>query len=278
MLAAVAYDGGRKELTMSKIRVNDATLHVYVAGEGKPILFVHGFPLDHTMWQSQLDEFAKTHRVIAPDLRGFGESSVTPGTVEMKDFANDLAAVLNALGVDEPVCICGLSMGGYVGWQFVRHHGSRVGSLIFCDTKATADTREAIEGRMRLANAVMEHGAQMAFDAMLPKLVAETTTKNRKDVVERLKSVIINTDPEAIAAALRGMAARPDSTSLLEKINVPTLVIVGEHDALTPPAEMRKMAESIRGAKFVEVPNVGHMAPMEDSATVNKAMREFLQT
>jgi pimeloyl-ACP methyl ester carboxylesterase len=269
---------GRKEHAMPVVRVKDANFNVYEAGSGKPILFVHGFPLDHSMWQAQLDEFATTHHVIAPDLRGFGASSVTPGSVEMKDFANDLAAILDAIGVNEPVCFCGLSMGGYVGWQFIRQQGARVGSLILCDTKATADTREAIEGRMKLANAVIEHGAQMAFDAMLPKLVAEMTAKNRKDVVERLKKVIVNTDPEAIAAALRGMAARPDSTSLLEKIDVPTLVVVGQHDALTPPAEMRKLAESIRGAKFVEIANVGHMAPMEDSATVNRAMREFLQS
>ncbi|MEX2285610.1 MAG: alpha/beta fold hydrolase [Planctomycetaceae bacterium] len=261
---------------MPTIQINGMTFNAYDAGQGAPILFVHGFPLDHTMWQQQLEHFSKTHRVIAPDLRGFGQSDVTAGTVEMHKFADDLAAVLTALDVDEPVCYCGLSMGGYIGWEFLRRHGERVGSLILCDTKAAADTPQAIEGRMKLAQAVIEGGSEAAVEAMMPKLLAESTLQRQPHLVEHIRRMIVNTDPESIAAALRGMANRRDSTDMLDKIAVPTLLIVGQHDALTPPDEMRKVAERIRDARFVEVPEAGHMSPMENGAAVNNAIDGFL--
>src|SRR4051812_14800581 len=125
---------------MPTLTVNQASLHVVDEGSGPPLLLVHGFPLDHSMWRHQIAHFAATHRVIAPDLRGFGRSSVTPGVVTMKQFADDLAAILPALGENRPVVLCGLSMGGYVAWQFVEHHPSKLAALIVCDSKAATDS------------------------------------------------------------------------------------------------------------------------------------------
>lgn len=262
---------------MPKFRVNGVDLNVFYAGHGTPILFVHGFPLDHTMWRAQLDSFALTHHVIAPDLRGFGQSDATAGAVEMREFADDLAALLDVLEVKQPVCFCGLSMGGYVGWQFVRRHASKVGSLIMCDTRAAADTPQAIEGRMKLAQAVIENGPEAAVTAMMPKLLAPSTLKQHPEIVEALRAMIVDTDPESMAAALRGMADRPDMTEFASTLQIPTLLLAGEHDVLTPPSEMRSLSETIKGSTFVEISNAGHMAPMENAEAVNAAIRGFLQ-
>jgi pimeloyl-ACP methyl ester carboxylesterase len=261
---------------MLTLNINDIDLHVIDRGRGPVLLFVHGFPLDHSMWQAQLDEFSKTHRVIAPDLRGFGRSAVTAGTVRMEMFAGDLSALLDKLRIDEPIVYCGLSMGGYIGWEFVRRHTSRVGALVLCDTRSASDTPAAAAARLQLAATVLEKGSAAAVATMLPKLLAQRTRENRPEIAESLKAVIAATHPEAIAAALRGMAERPDSTPMLSGIRQPALVIVGREDALTPVKEMRALAERMPAARFVEIADAGHMAPLENPEAVNAAIREFL--
>ncbi len=261
---------------MPQFKLLGATLNVVDAGVGSPLLLVHGFPLDHTMWQTQIDAFSGTHRVIAPDLRGFGASSVTSGTVSMEQFADDLAALLDAMQIEGPVTYCGLSMGGYIGWQFFRRHRARVEQLILCDTKAAADTAEAAEGRRKLAEKVLQEGAGVVAEGMLPKLFAKAAATEQPHVVQSTREVMLRTDPQGIAAALRGMAQRPDSTSLLSTIDVPTLVIVGQEDAIATPSEMRTIAAAIPQARFVEVPAAGHMAPLERPALVNETIAEFL--
>ena len=262
---------------MKRISVNGHELHVFDRGEGSPILFVHGFPLNHTVWQGQLDEFATINRVIAPDLRGFGNSGVTEGTVTMEQFADDLNLLLDALNIIEPITYCGLSMGGYIGWQFVRKYPDRLKALILCDTKAAADTPEGVKTRKNMARKVLLFGLKSAVRTMLPTLVSEKTNAERQDVLEKLREMIMSTKRKSIAAALRGMSERPDSTELLAKINVPTLAIVGSEDSLIPPAEMRQMAETIPDARFVEISDAGHLAPMEEPQTVNAAMGRFLE-
>lgn len=253
-----------------------ATLAVEDVGAGPPVLFVHGFPLDHTMWQAQLDALSTRWRAIAPDLRGFGASSAASGTLTMRQHAGDLAAMLDRLEISEPVVLCALSMGGYVAWQFWRHHAPRLRALVLCDTKASADTAEAVAGRHKLAAAVMAAGHNAARDAMLPKLFAPGTAESKPELIERTSQMIERARPESIAAALRGMAERADATPWLAEIKVPTLVIVGEHDAITTVDEMRAMAARIAGAEFVEVPDAGHMSPMERPDVVNAAIERFL--
>ena len=262
---------------MQRVRIGEIVLAAAVEGEGPVLLFVHGFPLDHSMWDAQRAAFAATHRVIVPDLRGFGQSDVTPGTVTMERLADDLSLLLEALDVEGPVVLCGLSMGGYVAWQFFRRHCDQLAALVLCDTKAVGDTEQAAHGRHELAGRVLDEGAAVVARAMAPKLFARSTMEQQADIVERTRAVIERTSPEGIAAALRGMAMRDDSTGLLAEIDVPTLVVVGEHDEISPSEEMRGMAERIRGATFVEIEGAGHMAPLENAGAVNAALRAFLE-
>lgn len=263
---------------LHKVRAGDIELAVHDQGTGPPMLLVHGFPLDHSMWQGQYSgtsPLAARYRLIVPDLRGFGLSSVSAGTVGMQQMADDLAALLDTLEVTDPVIFCGLSMGGYVAWRFWERHRQRVRALVLCDTRSAPDTPEAARGRQQLAAKVLSEGAGVVAEAMLPKLFAKETAARQPHLVEATEQVIRRTSAEGIAAALRGMAERPDATPLLSTINVPTLVVVGQHDAISPPAEMRGIADAINGVKFVEVPDAGHMSPLENAPAVNTALSEF---
>jgi 3-oxoadipate enol-lactonase len=261
---------------MPRIAVNGTTLNVVEQGSGPALLLVHGFPLDHQMWRFQLDEFARTHRVIAPDLRGFGQSDVTPGIVTMRTFADDLAALLDALGVREPIALCGLSMGGYVAWQFALHHRQRLNKLILCDTKAVADTPDGAKARLDNAQKVLAEGPQAIIDGLLAKLFAPQTAERQPDIVKASRKVMLDTKPEGIAAALRGMAERQDVTPQLGSLDLPALVIGGEHDPIATVDEMRGFAGQLPQGKFVAIQDAGHMAPLENPSAVNAAMREFL--
>lgn len=261
---------------MKKVRANGLELNVLEKGVNRPLLLVHGFPLDHTMWAGQIDDLSTDFRVIAPDLRGFGGSDVTAGTVTMEQFADDLAALLDAMNVTEPIDFCGLSMGGYVAWQFFKRHRSRLRRMVLCDTRAIADSEEAAKGRRAMAERVLVEGSAIVADAMIPKLFARDTYDEQPALVEQTKRVMHSTEPAGVSAALRGMAERIDATELLPAIDVATMLICGEEDAISPAEEMRAVAGNIPGSEFVVVRDAGHMAPLEQPATVNAAIREFL--
>lgn len=262
---------------MQTVHVNGIDLRVLVQGEGRPLLFVHGFPLDHSMWRWQMGRFARWQRVIAPDLRGFGESDVTEGRVTMEQYADDLAALLDELHVTEPVTLCGLSMGGYVALEFVRKYSQRLSTLILCDTRAGADAPEAREKRLETADQVLREGPSAIADSMIARLFAQKTYRDQSQVVEETRRQILGTPRVGIAAAALGMADRRDLTGLLPEISLPTLLIVGEEDGITPPEEMKEMAAAIPGAEFVAVAHAGHMAPLEASTVVNSAIQKFLK-
>jgi 3-oxoadipate enol-lactonase len=228
------------------------------------------------MWTGQLDVLSQQCRVIAPDLRGFGRSDVTPGTVTMEQFADDLAALLDVLSIREPIVFCGLSMGGYIAWQFWKRHAKRLAALVACDTRAAADTPEAARGRLAIAEQVQSQGAQELVDSMLKKLFAEETLLTQPAFLTATQQVMLGSSPAGIAAALRGMAARPDMTSELARINLPTLVLCGEHDVISEPAEMRGIAKAIPNARFLEIPRSGHMTPLEQPMAVNAGLQELL--
>jgi len=263
---------------MPRIRISNIELYVEIRGAGPPLLLVHGFPLDHSMWAGQLDTLSSDFQIIAPDLRGFGRSDATGGTVFMEQFADDLAELLQVMGIDRPIAFCGLSMGGYIAWQFWRRHGERLQSLILCDTRAVADPKDVARGRGIAATQVEVDGPANLSATMIPKLFADRTRQQHPELVEQIKRVMISSAPEGVAAALRGMAARPDMAGELPQINVPTLVICGQQDVISPSQEMRDIAGSMPNAVFVEIANAGHMAPLEQPGAVNSAIREFLQT
>jgi pimeloyl-ACP methyl ester carboxylesterase len=262
---------------MNRIRLSDIELSVRQEGSGVPLLLVHGFPLDHTMWEGQICDLASDFQLIAPDLRGFGASDVTDGTVTMQRLAMDLGELLDALEVAEPVVLCGLSMGGYVAWEFWRQYRSRIKKLILCDTKAVPDTPEAAQTRLESAARAIQEGTGFLSDTMIEKLFAPETGKNQPHLIRDTRQKILNTSPIGVAATLRGMAQRSDATDLLPEINVPTLVICGQHDAISTVDEMRRMADRISGSRFVMIPNAGHMAPLECPGPVNQAIRDFLK-
>jgi len=261
---------------MSRIRIGEIELNVEQRGTGRPLLFVHGFPLDHQMWERQIDEFSEQFHVVAPDLRGFGGSDCHGSTVLMEEYADDLARLLEALGVGQKLALCGLSMGGYIAWQFWRRHAERLSHLILCDTRALADTPGAAATRLETAERVLREGPNCLIDIMIPKLFWERTRSQNPLVVESMVRVIESAQPAGVAAALRGMAERRDVTAWLPDIDIPTLAVCGEHDAISTAAEMQKFAAAIPGAEFAVIPDCGHMAPLEQPRRVNEMMRDFL--
>jgi len=196
----------------------------------------------------------------------------------MGRFADDLAALLDALGIDKPIVLCGLSMGGYIAMHFQRKYASRLAKLILLDTRSANDTPEMAAGRREMAARVLAEGPDPLVESMMPRLFAAETPKNHPQIVESLRRVMLGNDPKAIVAAALGMAERPDSTGWLPEILCPTLVLVGQWDAISTPDEMQAMAEAIPGARFVEIAGSGHMSTLEKPAEVNAAIRRFLKT
>ncbi|MBA4019711.1 MAG: alpha/beta hydrolase [Pirellula sp.] len=266
---------------MKKVTIGDRQCSVYDKGSGATILFVHGFPLSHAMWRGQLETLKARFRVVAPDLRGFGGSPLPAGVEAdekstMRQMADDCAVVLDALQIAGPVVLCGLSMGGYVAWQFAKHHSGKLRGLILCDTKAAGDTPEAAETRRKMAEHVLKHGTSAVAEAMPAKLFAQVTHKEQQEIVAEVRKTIEATSPQGLAAAQRGMAEREDVRSWLPNIAVPTLVIVGREDAISPVDEMRAIADAIPGAKFHVVEQAGHMAPLEQPGDVNTLIADFV--
>jgi pimeloyl-ACP methyl ester carboxylesterase len=241
-------------------------------GTGQPILFIHAFPLHSAIWERQIAAFSPHHRVIAPDLRGLGATARGSGAASLDQHADDLAALLGHLGI-EHATVMGLSMGGYISFALWRRHRERVDALILADTRAGADSEEGKQGREKNAKLAEEQGPGAIADQMLPKLLSPNAPAALRDQV---RGIIESNDRAGIAAALRAMAARPDSTSLLATINVPTLVIVGAEDALIPPSEATVMLNAIPGCRLAEIPGAGHLSNLEAPEAFNAHVAEFL--
>ncbi len=261
---------------MQTVSLDHGQLAFVQQGTGLPVVLVHGFPFDHRMWQHPLATLAADAHVVVPDLRGFGSSSGLADPLTMSQLADDLAQLVAALEISQPICLVGLSMGGYIAFEFWRRHRKLLGGLVLCDTKAETDTPQALQNRHRMAEHVLAYGTELVAQAMLPNLVAAETVSQQPRVMELLRTMIVETGVETIAAAQRGMALRQDATSWLAEIDVPTLVVAGENDQLTPAAAMHAMAQSIPDAEFVSVPAAGHMAPLENPAVVTDAIRQHL--
>ncbi len=266
---------------IKSVQIDTIQINYTDVGSGQPVVLLHGFPLDHAMWTPQISALSETARVIAPDLRGFGQSTLThddaKNGVEMHQYAADVASLLDKIGVKEPVILCGFSMGGYVLWQFALRYPQRVKAIVLCDTRAAADSAEARQGRLKTADEVLKSGTKPLIESMLPKLLSKGTLSQRPEVVTQVTQIMRACEPSAVAAALRGMAQRDDVTSQLSQITQPALIIVGAEDAISPPAEMRGMAELIPNVQFVEIPEAGHMTTLENPGAVSEAMLRFLE-
>jgi len=242
------------------------------------VLFIHGFPFDHSMWRHQLTALSRW-RCIAPDLRGAGAGASaghdSPDGYSMVAYATDLIRLLDDEQIDQ-VVVCGLSMGGYVAFELLRQVPKRVHAAILCNTKAAADTPEAKGGRDVMAAKAEKEGAGAIAEELVPKLLARVTRERQPEVVREVTGMITRQPVGGIVGALRALRDRPDSTPLLGRIRIPVLVVAGEDDQITPAAGMRSMAEAIPGARFVLIPEAGHLTPLEQPAAVTEAIREFL--
>ena len=244
------------------------------AGSGIPLLLVHGWPHDRTMWTGQLGGLPTYARVIAPDLRGFGGSTVR-GPYSIDQHADDLAAFLKSLGI-APVVVCGLSMGGYVAFAMLRRHRALVRGLVLADTRATADTDETRANRARMISVIEREGMEVLAAQQLRSSLAPSTLERRPQMVETVRRMMASTPPEGAIGAQRAMAERPDSTPLLGTIDVPTLVVGGADDTVTPPGLIRDMAAQIRGSRVEILEQGGHLCPLERPAAFNHVVSEFL--
>lgn len=247
-------------------------------GAGRPLLLVHGFPLNRQMWAPQVEGLADIARVLAPDLRGHGASSAVSGVYPMELLANDLAVFLDGLEIDEPVVLCGLSMGGYVAFAFYRYFPERVAGLVLAATRAKADPPEGRANRWKLAEKARTEGIQPIVEGMLPKMLAPATYRDNRPVVEQARAIMQQTALEGVVGALLGMRGRVDSTALLAEIDKPVLVIHGAADQIVPPEEAQAMQEAIPGARLELIPNAGHLLNLERPALFNGALRAFLET
>ena len=253
-------------------------LHVREAGSGLPLVLLHAFPLSSAMWLSQRNDLGEVARIVTPDLRGFGGSVLGYDEPSVDHMADDVAALLDGLGLDK-VVLGGLSMGGYVAMAFVRRHPQRLRGLVLADTRASADAEEGRANRLRIADVLDDTATtQVLVDDVLPALTGETTQATRAMVQGRVRALVEGAPPAAAAWAERAMAARPDSFDTLRAVDVPTLVVVGDEDTLTPPADSEAMVEALPDAKLVVVPGSGHLTAVEAPAEFDVAVRSYLDS
>jgi pimeloyl-ACP methyl ester carboxylesterase len=239
-----------------------------------PLVLVHGFPLDARMWDAQVGALSQDRRVIVPDLPGFGRSkSDAPFT--LASLADSLHALLSAVGAI-PCVLAGLSMGGYMALAYVKKYAADLRGLILVDTKAEPDTAEGKQARDKMIDLARTEGAKAVADQMMPKMLAKDAPDQRPQVARQLRQIMESCPATTIAHALAAMRDRPDRSGELAAIKVPMLILVGDSDAITPPAVAQSMADKIPGAQLVTIRGAGHMSPMEQPEQVNRAIMSFL--
>lgn len=244
-------------------------------GHGPTLVLLHGFPLNKAMWEPQIQALADDCHMLAIDMRGFGASQLTDGVFTLDDLADDVHAVLQTLGHDQ-VVLGGLSMGGYVAFAYMRRYPTTVRGLILADTKPGVDTPEGLAKRQAIIAEVDARGTRALAREFPKSVVSPATAETQPQLMEQLRVWIEDTAPPTVAGAQRAMAGRADATPLLGEIRVPTLVIVGEQDPSTPPAEAEAMAQAIHGARLVRIPGAGHFSNLEQPDAFNAAVREFM--
>ena len=260
---------------LQRLAVNGVTLAVAVRGDGPAVLFIHGYPFDHTIWTHQIAALEGWCR-IAPDLRGMGQSDAPDLGYSMETYAADLAELLDLLGARDVVLV-GLSMGGYIAFEFLRRWRERVRGLVLVDTRAEADMPEGRMARDTSAAMARDQGATAIADVMLPKVLGASTLGGVPATVDRVRTMMAATPVAGIVGALGAMRDRPDSTPLLAGLSgLPTLVIVGDEDEVTPPAQAKVMADTIPGASLVVIRSAGHLPTLERPVETTDALLAFL--
>ncbi len=262
---------------MPKVQLSDFTMAYDDVGSGKAILFIHGYPLTRKMWQPQLDELSSHLRVIAPDLRGHGESTATKGIYTMELLAGDCQALLDYLNI-EKVILCGLSMGGYISLAFARRYPERLAGLILTATRAAADTTEGKANRDRAIQEARQNGVNPIIESLIPRLLSPSTIQRNPQLIESLRQIMQAVSVDAIIGDLSGMKERPDSRAYLPEINVPTLIIHGKNDSLIPLTEVQDMNSAIPNSQLILLDNCGHLPNLEASALFNQTILDFIKS
>jgi pimeloyl-ACP methyl ester carboxylesterase len=259
---------------MPTVTIGGKSINYVQQGAGRTVVLIHGFPLDSRMWTAQAADLSASARVIALDLAGFGQSPSSEAftIASQAKLIHSMLQQLNAL----PSIITGLSMGGYIALSYVRQFANDVSGLILVDTKAEADTPEGRAGRNKMIELVKASGSKAVADQMMPRMLSADTVQRRPHVVRELRSIMESVSARTIENALVAMREREDQTPLLPTIKIPTLILVGKDDAITPPTVAQTMHKAIANSKLEEIADAGHMTPMEQPDHVSRAIRSFL--
>ena len=260
---------------MTTTRIDDIQMAYDDVGMGSAVVLIHGYPFNRSLWNEQVEALSSRYRVVTPDLRGFGESDSSEGPATMNRMAQDVAKLMDHLDIDQAV-IGGLSMGGYVALAFCKQFPARVRALVLADTRAQADTEDAKQTRRQQAEKALAEGMAGIADTMLPKLLTPETVSKRPEVVKRVRDMMLKTKPQGAASALLGMAEREDQTEFISTIRVPTMILVGREDAITPLADSETMQSKISTSHLVVLDNAGHVSNVEQTDQFNFALSAFL--
>jgi len=254
------------------------TVEYEEAGQGSPVVLLQAFPLSPEMWEEQIDTFSEEFRVIAPALRGFGGTTGFSDQPSIRQMAEDLIDFLEALRINEPVVLCGLSMGGYVALAFTHAYPRRLRALVLADTRAEPDTEEAKTKRNEMIEFARHHTPDDVIERVLPTLTSDTTRESRPQVVGKIMDIASAQTTDAITDALQALRDRPDARSWLAAISVPAAVIVGEDDTLTPVATAQTLVDGIPKAQFAVIESAGHLSNLEQPEAFNAVVLEFLRS
>ena len=266
--------GNNINITANKISVsyNDEGLN-----EAPVIIFIHGFPLNKSMWNKQMEALKDNYRVIAYDIRGHGKTDVGTLDFSIDLFVKDLLGFMDALKIEKTI-ICGLSMGGYIALNAIQNHPERFTALILCDTNCTADTPEAKEKRMNTIQSIKENGVEKLANDLLPNLFAPESFKTSSEEIVAVKEMIVNTSKESLYKSLNALANRKETCSKLAEIKVPVLILVGVEDKITPPEAAIAMQEKIKNPSLHIISNAGHLSNLENQEEFNSALKKFVDT
>lgn len=255
--------------------INGLSVFFEGSSNNRAIIFIHGFPYDHTMWKAQIDELSKNYFCVAYDIRGLGESPTGDGQFTMELFVDDLEIVVNELNLDRPI-ICGLSMGGYITLRALERMQDKFSAAILCDTRSEADNNEGKLKRAAAIKRINTEGLAPFVGDFIKNCFADEFKNNKQTELNQIIEKSSEFNPIGVKGCLLAMLSRTDTTQSLSKIKIPTLLICGERDSLTPPSVMKEMFHKIPNAEFVEIKNAGHMTPIENPVDVNKAISMFL--
>src|SRR5512146_399151 len=258
-----------------QVRSNDTDILYSVQGDGPPVVLLHPFPLNHRFWLPVAERLSPQYKLIMPDLRGLGDSAPGDGAATMEQHSDDLRRLCDEARVGKAVFV-GVSIGGYILFEFWRRFRERVTALGFCNTRAGADTDEGRKGRLESVKQIEERGTEMFVDGLLPKLLGETTKRNRPDIFGEARKMALATTGKGLIANQLGMAARPDSIPMLGTIDVPTLCVGGTEDIPAPTAEIERIHKGVRGSKLKVIQQAGHFAALESPEAFTEVLREFL--